>query len=133
MDKLAPWCLSCRRFCEVFPDEICISFLETLQAPSVEPGKRDTRPAPHMGRVECDREIPRTDRAASSATESRTPVRELHSSLADGEKEIGSMHRLTIFTWVCLVLALPVLAGAQGLGSMSGTVTDPSGAVVPSA
>jgi hypothetical protein len=32
-----------------------------------------------------------------------------------------------------MVLALPLLAGAQGLGSMSGTVTDPSGAVVPSA
>ena len=43
------------------------------------------------------------------------------------------MDRLMTFTLVCLVLALPLLAGAQGLGSISGTVTDASGAVVVSA
>src|SRR5262245_10517064 len=32
-----------------------------------------------------------------------------------------------------LILALPFLANAQGLGSISGTVSDPSGAIVVSA
>src|SRR5262245_30067763 len=36
-------------------------------------------------------------------------------------------------TLLGLILALPLLAGAQGLGSISGTVTDPSGAIVVSA
>ncbi len=43
------------------------------------------------------------------------------------------MNRLKTFRVWCLFLALPLLAGAQGQGSITGTVTDPSGAVVISA
>jgi Carboxypeptidase regulatory-like domain len=42
------------------------------------------------------------------------------------------MYRLT-FILVSLVLAFPLCASAQGLGSITGTVTDPSGAVIVSA
>ena len=43
------------------------------------------------------------------------------------------MNRFLIFTVSCLALILPMIAGAQGSGSISGTVVDPSGAVVVSA
>src|SRR3979490_2951937 len=57
-----------------------------------------------------------------------------HSRNADGFlHSLGSAKLLKIFCCVALVLCLPFLASAQDTGSISGTVTDKSGAAIAGA
>src|SRR5262245_58698546 len=73
-------------------------------------------------------------RQHSKATESGTPCTKTRIPREGTRKENCRMNRQKILTTLLgLVLGLPLLAGAQGLGSISGTVTDPSGAIVVSA